>query len=72
MRRLVDGALQGAALIAGGASTNAEMRGVETEGRQQPGFGGRNEAGGSGPGKQMAAVQFHAGGILRPRRLTPC
>ena len=44
--RLVDGALQGAALVAGRAWTHAELRGVEPEGGQRHGFGRRGQCGG--------------------------
>ena len=73
-RRLIDGALHGAALIAGSAGAHAEMRGVEAERRKRRGFGRRGESGGAGRGggDEMAAVQVHAPGILHPRWLTPC
>ena len=68
-RGLVDGALQGGALVAGDAGPHAELRGVEAKGGQR-----RGERGGAGRGggEQMAAVQVHARDILRPRWLTPC
>ena len=66
---LVDGALQGGALVAGGAGPHAELRGVEAEGGQRRGERG---SAGRGGGEQMAAVQVHARDILRPRWLTPC
>ena len=59
-RGLVDGALQGGALVASGTRTHAEMPCVEAEGRQRRGFRRRGEGSGAKRAEENGpAVESH-------------